>query len=250
MARRWLQLPALCLALLTSCGDSGAGNGVANPTLACEGNNNLARLWGTFARGELLVPGDPIILPGYLQFVHPTSALLGFWHPPEWGSSALVGGADVGVDLLRQDGGGFYHFFTTFDPNSAIPINQWRQEGVTRALAAMGDTGAATALCSVDPTTIQNNTGGTTQFTAVVVLTANSVVLHAVSLNAFDSLIGNGVAVQTYAGNRAQFNQIAQDVFFSIISQLIVPVEGQDRDTDLDGFIDRLDDFPLDPTRH
>ncbi|MEM7435411.1 MAG: hypothetical protein AAF436_09695 [Myxococcota bacterium] len=232
------------------CGDTqGAGAGAVDPTLTCDGDDNLALLWGSFTGRGLLVTEPAAIGIDWVLFSHPTQPLLGFLHPPDWTGQPITLGSGSGVDLVRADGGGFYHNLTTFDPNGAIPAGQWLDESVVRAFDLMGDAGARTEFCAFPPTTIQTNPGVAQTVTATVVLTDDSVLLSAVSIASFDSVVGNGVNVQSYGGRRDEFNQIADQVFFDIINQLLIGGGDDDRDTDMDGTIDRLDEFPLDPTR-
>ncbi|MGB5812306.1 MAG: hypothetical protein WBG86_17340 [Polyangiales bacterium] len=242
-------LPQLgCLFLAISCGDA-QGTGAVDTTLTCDGTDNLALLWGSFTGRGILVTEPAAIEIDWVLFLHPSQPLLGFSHPPDWSGRAITLGSGAGVDLLRNDGGGFYHNLTTFDPSGGISVGQWLDESVVRALDLMGAAGPRTEFCSFPPTTVQTSPGVGQTVSATVVLTDDTVLLSAVSIAFFDSVIGNGVNVQSYGGRRDEFNQIADGVFFDIINQLLIGGGDDDRDTDMDGTIDRLDNFPLDPTR-
>ncbi|MEM7138682.1 MAG: hypothetical protein AAF500_19040 [Myxococcota bacterium] len=245
----WLLLVGL-LTVGVACGDTqGNGTGAVDPTLTCDGNDNLALLWGSFTGRGLLVTEPAAIGIDWVLFSHPTQPLLGFLHPPDWTGQPITLGSGSGVDLVRNDGGGFYHNLTTFDPSGTVPVGQWLDESVVRAFELMGDAGMRSQLCAFPPTTVVTNPGIAQTVSATVVLTEDTVLLSAVSIASFDSVVGNGVNVQSYGGRRAEFNQIADQVLFDIINQLLIGGGDDDRDTDLDGTIDRLDEFPLDPTR-
>ena len=228
------------------CG-GGDETGAISASLSCDGSDNLARMWGTFSRGELLLLGpDFTPAPTWPRFTHPTSLLLSFQHPPDWSGQPLTIGSAVGVDLVRSDAGGYYHQFTAFD-STGTSVSGWLTDSILRGFSAMADVGSRTEMCALPPTTVQTNFGAQ-RVSASVVMTEDKVLLSAVSLTFFDGLAGNGVTIQSYGGTRAQFNQIANDVFFVIIEQLLFRGGGE-LDSDLDGTPDSEDAFPLDPTR-
>lgn len=235
---------AICL---VACGsDEGAQGG--GGALSCEGDSNLAMLWALVDRGEFLNPAE-LPTPGtaWVNYIHPTWPLLGFLHPPDWAPTSLGGEQTAGVDLLRNDSGGHYHNIGTWDLR-AVPIGAWLDDAIDRSLSLMQASGDPAVLCASPPTRRTVAPGVAQATTAAVVVTDDTVVLGFVSLNGVDGLVGNNVSVNTVGSRRAEFDRIAEEVFFPIYFQLLIgrpPLQ----DTDQDGTPDVDDAFPLDPTR-
>ena len=242
----WIVLVSLLT--VSSCGsEEGAAEG-ASGALSCTGNSNLAMLWALVESGTFLNPSElPTPGPGWVSYLHPSWPLLSFLHPPDWTPTTLAGTQAVGVDLLRNDAGGLYHNLGAWD-TTGISIEDWLAESTDRALNLMNASGTASVLCSLPPTTRQLAPGVFQSAAGAVLLTDDTVVLGSVSLNFVDGLGGNNVTINTVGGRSAEFNRIADDVFFPIYFQLLVGREPL-QDTDNDGTPDVNDSAPLDPSR-
>lgn len=233
---------------LVGCGTDGGSGSTNGSELSCTGSSNLAMLWSLVESGTFLNPSElPTPGVGWVNYIHPNWPLLSFLHPPDWTPTTLSGGQAVGVDLLRNDAGGLYHNFGTWDM-TGVSVADWVDETIDRAFVLMNAAGTPTVLCSLPATTRQLAPGVFQVASGAVVVTNDTVVLAAVSLNSVDGLPGNNVNINTVGGRNNEFNQIADDVFFPIYFQLLVGREPL-QDTDNDGTPDVNDNFPLDPAR-
>ncbi|MCA9563104.1 MAG: hypothetical protein KC561_06425 [Myxococcales bacterium] len=186
----------------SSSQSGGTDSSSSSTALSCEGTSKLAHMWGTVARGELLdLTIDHVPGADWPLFIHPTQPLLGFQHPANWTPTAISGGSDVGVDLIRNDNGGFYHYYITFDPTGS-PVGTWLDASVVRGFQALADDGERSVLCSLPPTTVPVGIGGTQIGSAAVVLTDDTVLLTLATLTFFDGLAGNSVSIQSYGARR------------------------------------------------
>lgn len=229
--------------------NSGAGNGNANvdPTISCEGNNNLAMMWAAVSQGTPLLPEQaPAIGGDWVQFLHPTTPLLGFRHPPDWTGTALAQGSDVGVNLVKGGREALYLYLQTLDVTGQANAGAWLDTSIREGFSALDDAGDRTQLCGFGPITMPVAFGSQTAIGAVVT-TGDKVLLSSVVVSSFTATASNGISVQSFGANRSDFNQIADEVFFSIIFQLLIGEAAPD--SDFDGTPDATDNFPLDPNR-
>ncbi len=233
---------------LVGCGTEGGAGESNGSELSCTGSSNLAMMWSLVESGTLLNPSElPTPGVGWVNYIHPTWPLLGFLHPPDWAPTTLAAEQTVGVDLLRNDAGGLYHNFGTWDMRG-VPVEAWVDETIDRALVLMNAAGTPTVLCSLPATTRQLAPGVSQVASGAVVATDDTVVLGSVTLISVDGLVGTNVTITTVGGRSNEFNDLADDVFFPIYFQLLIGREPL-QDTDSDGTPDVNDNFPLDPTR-
>jgi len=258
MPRSFLVLVlGLALALVAGCpSEDNSGTGTnSHPDDGFSGTCGTSRgvddLW-KMSHGQ--VPNiDQIPVPGgdWVLYSEPTFPLLGFMYPPNWNATRIYDASDLGVQLVRNDGNAMFLRVYVVYPRADLTPQQIVDAEETQ-LVPSGVT--PTLLCQDAGDTV-TSVGQRYQLEAIQ---AGDQILFISANTVYDpGNLGYGAgttlqaALDIFVAPAAEFTQVTENVFLAIIYQMLYTDSGgQEDDTDGDGYVDSVDAFPYDASRH
>ncbi len=178
-------------------------------------------------------------------FSHPNFPLLGFTYPTGWSPVTLSGLHTVGVNLVRDDGRGLWRWFST-SVNGFVDARQVRDFEINQMIQNLSLSGNVETVC-VNEGTNTPAPGIFQNFSNILINADGFTALIAANATNVEGLGTTHTNVQVSIGPSNQFDALIFDVYLAIGFQLLY---GETvKDSDGDGTIDNLDNFPFDPTR-
>ena len=238
---------------LVACGDSGAQSAAnATSTICPDVRGAEAILWDLYngiprVDTSVLPPDIPPVGGSYS---HPAFPLLGFIYPPGWAPQTIAGGiGQVGVNLIRQDNQAIWRE-ESLTVNGVPGVQTVRDTEFQSLLAFLGQqAGQVQTVCE---NAGQTDAGGgiIVSFSNIMIRVGNSTAVINASVTPFPGLPNSSVRVKVVASPTAEFPDRAIDTFLAIDWQMLIGDSSNLFDRDGDGWRDRVDEFPDDPTRH
>jgi hypothetical protein len=163
-----------------------------------------------------------------------------------WAPETIAAEQTVGVNLIRQDGRAVWRWLGTA-VNGVANARQVRDLEVTQLIQFLGLSGNVETVCFNEtssvpaPGILLNNSN-------ILIRVDGSTAVVGAQTSFIDGLPATQIGVQVAVGPTNEYDQLIFDVFLAIGFQLLY---GNDTimDSDGDGVIDSLDNFPFDPTR-
>jgi|GEM_PF-1538032 len=253
--RPLIHFHATCLVILLfilgGCGNDNVGPNpvqTANSQICNQVTGERAIFWDIsngIPRGETPNGVPPVVNNIGGTFSHPDFPLLGFVYPVGWEPVALRGPQTVGVNLVRQDGNGLWRWFS-IPYNGLVTARQVRDFEITTMRQNLGLSNNVTTIC-VNEGTASPAPGLTQSFSNILISVDGFTALIAANATLVDGLPSTFTNVQVSIGPSNEFDALIFDVYLAIGFQLLYG-DGP-KDSDGDGTIDILDNFPNDPTR-
>ncbi len=252
-AARYLTLTAVAVALV-SCGDNGGVQTAAGATSALCPNvlGTEAILWDLY-NGVIRTDVDvlpPPIPTGGGSYTNPTFPLLGFIYPGGWTPETTGGGLqNVGVNLIRQDQQAVWRE-ESLTVNGAPAARDIRDFEVQQLLQFLGQQDAEVETVCTNEGTTPAGGGIVLAFSNIMIRVGNHTAVVDASVTPFPGLPNSSVRAKMVTAPTAEFPDLAIDTFLAIDWQMLLGDNRNLFDRDGDGWLDGVDQFPDDPTRH
>ncbi len=171
--------------------------------------------------------------------------LLGFQYPAGWTPNSITGFQTVGVNLVRQDGNGLWRYLS-YPVSGFVTAQQLRDFEIEQMYQNLGLSGNYQVICT-NAGTVTPATGISQSYSNILLSVGGFTALIAANTTIVDGLNTTNTNVKVSIAPINEFDAHIFDVFLAIEFQLLY--RDSATDSDGDGIIDDLDNFPLDPTK-
>ncbi len=184
------------------------------------------------------------------QFVHSGYPLLGFQMPQGYRAEEISSNNPpiLGVNVLRNDNQVLWRYIPLLSLSGQVGINDVVAFEVNSMFDFYNFNGNFNVLCTETKTS--TTSGFQLTFSARLIQFGNFTGLVWVNTVYAPSTNTTSVAASVSAAPTSEFNNVVFETYLPISFQLLFIDREGERDSDLDGFPDSVDNFPFDPDRH